>query len=195
MMSTGANARPAVRCIGIQVALVLSLAACGGTGSAKTPGAVGGGTGGGGTPAAGVPSSPGSATGQPPAGGSIDACSLLSDAEVEQVTGLKPASEEDGDPTGVLGAGCTWKLAPEGEIVVPELALGIAATGGKSYYEKYFKPYATEAVSGLGDSAIRDDSTSLMALKGDVLVSVQFVGGAVDEIPRKAIELVFSKLP
>jgi hypothetical protein len=126
-------------------------------------------------------------------GASIDACSLLTDAEILQVTGLAPVSKEDGDPFGVLGQGCDWKLADESEIVVPEVALGITTTGGRSYFDTYFKPYASQHVFGVGDDAIQEDTTSLMALEGDVLVEIQFVGGDANDVPRQLIEIVFSK--
>jgi hypothetical protein len=131
----------------------------------------------------------------PPVGQVLDACSLLTDAEILQVTGSAVVSKEPGDPTGVLGDGCDWKLDIGSEIVAPEVALGVMSSGGRAYFDTYFLPYATEPVSGLGDEAIRDDATSLMAVKGDVLVSVQVVGKRTNEFPRQLIEVIFSKLP
>jgi hypothetical protein len=182
------NIRPAPRLLAILVAAVLALAACASAGGGASPPAVG--TQG----AVGSPAGGAGSTALPPGGGSADACSLLIDSEIQAITGHAVATKEPGDPFGVFDDGCNWKLDIGSEIVAPEVGLGVTKSGGKAYFDKYFKPYATEPVSGLGDAAIRDDSSSLMAVKGDVLVEVQFVGGPAGDIPRRLIEAIFAKI-
>lgn len=158
---------------------VLGVAACGG--GAVTP------TGAGGPAATTAGANPtqapvdGQATQAPPAGPAVDACALLSDDDIKAVTGYAVAKKTPGPQGGLMGdsSGCLWELTAN-EIVPPSIALGVISTGGKSYYEKYFKPFNANAgyelVPGVGDEVWDAGSGVIQGVKGDVFFNLQYLG-------------------
>jgi hypothetical protein len=161
--------------------LAAFLAACGGSPAASGPGRTG-------AASASSPSS-GGATTQAPGGGAatqapgggatVDACTLLTEADIDAVTGNATASSVEGGQFGIFNDGCEWKLVDEDAVTPPTIALGVMTTGGKDYYEQYFAPfnaeYGYEAIEGLGDEAVDADG-SMMVVSGDVFFNLQYLG-------------------
>lgn len=159
------------------LAVSLALAACGGATPTAAP-----------TSAAGNPT-------QPPANTTIDACALLSDADITELTGATVDTKDPGAQAGIFPAGCRWVLKADNAIVPPEIILGIMASGGRDYYDKYFKPFNNEQdnepIPNLGDEAVTGIADVAMVVAGDVLYQVQWLGQQQDlevEIARKVAE-------
>lgn len=176
------------------VALVLAvlLAACGGT--AGAPSAEDAGASDAGSAAASQPApstemdAPAPSVGTDVIG-SIDACELLPDEEIAELTTWTPELERSGPQLGVFPDGCYWELAggTSAEMGVPaSITLGVRAEGGRAYFDTYFEPYAEEngeePLDGVGDvGLIGELAGTVMAVQGDVLVSVQWIDFGGDE--------------
>jgi hypothetical protein len=168
--------------------LALALAACS-PGAGPAPPAPGTGT--------GTPVSVTSRPGQPV--GSIDACTLLTDGEIEAATGEGVSERRQSTLTQVFPSVCDIVLDGGGSLTV-----GILAPGGRSMYERSFEPFIgggsmpalDEAVSGLGDKAARSGQTELMVLHDDVLFDLQFFGARPDKLPaiRYLAERILARL-
>lgn len=175
--------------LGILTALVL--AACGG-GTAATTGPGGPGA------TSGVPATqaPGGQTTQAPGGGqTVNACALLTAADIEDVTGLAASSTTPGPQAGVFASGCEWALVDEDAIVPPTISLGVMTIGGKDYYDTYFAPFEDgagyEPIEGLGDVAVDADFGAVHVVAGDAFFQVQYIGGGFgdDDSTTLATEL------
>lgn len=131
----------------------------------------------------------------------IDACALLSDAEIEAATGQRAAQRTASTLTQVFPSVCDIELDGGASLIV-----GVKATGGREMYECCFEPFIgegstpplDEAVSGLGDKAGRSGDDVLMVLAGDVLYEVQYIEfGRQDRsvVVRYLAERVLARLP
>jgi hypothetical protein len=176
--------------LGILTTLVL--AACGG-GTAATSGPGGPGATSGGSTTQGPG---GGTTTQAPGGGeTVDACALLTAAEIEDVTGLVANTGLPGPQAGVFASGCLWELIDEDSMVPPSFTLGVMTTGGKDYYDTYFAPFNDEAgyepIEGLGDIAVDADFGAVHVVSGDAFFQVQYIGGGFgpDDSTTLATEL------
>jgi hypothetical protein len=161
--------------------------ACGGTGPSATPGPT-------------LPgSTPAGATLQP--GLTVDACTVLSDAEIQAATGESVVERQLSDlRPDVFPSICDIELDGGGSLTV-----SVRASGGRSLYETSFEPfigdddgYLDEAILGLGDKAGSSGGDAVMVLKGDVLFEVMyFAFGSNDElsVARYLSEIVLAKLP
>lgn len=133
---------------------------------------------------------------QPPASAvTVDACALLSDADIAALTGGTIQTTEPGPQAGIFPDGCRWIIDKESSMLPPEIVLGIMGSGGRAYYDKYFKPYNNEEdnepIPDLGDEAVRGMADVAMVVVGDVLFQVQWLGQEQDveiEIARKVAE-------
>ncbi len=170
----------------------LALAACGG-GTAATSGPGGPAA----TNAGGVTEAPGVAATQAAGPGeTVDACALLTAAEIEDVTGLATASTLPGPQGGIFDFGCLWELVDDNAMVPPSISFGIMKTGGRAYYDQYFAPFNAEndypAIEGLGDEAVEADAGAVHVVAGDTFFQVQYLGGGfggADDDTRMATEL------
>ena len=113
----------------------------------------------------------------PSAGPEIDACALLTDAEIEQATGFKTSAH---DPTPQFGsdASCDWTLST-GEVFPGRLTLNILESGGAEQFGFLTTAYdpPLEHVPGLGDDAVKTATIpdgAIHALIGDRLVTLEF---------------------
>jgi hypothetical protein len=166
------------------------LAACGG-GTAVTSGP--------GNPAAtsggSATQAPGGAVTQAPGGGeTVDACALLTGADIEAVTGLEAQPGLPGPQAGVFASGCLWELADDSAMVPPEISLGVMRPGGKDYYDRYFADMNENAgykpIEGLGDIGIDADFGAVHVVSGDAFFQVQYLSGATgDDDTGTATEL------
>lgn len=157
------------------IAVILTLAACGGTPVTSTAGP------------GGAPTAPpgGGASAAPPGGGqgggsTVAACDLLTDEEIEQATGAAVESMDHGPVLGIFDNGCEWTLEAGAGGVEASVTVGVISPGGLRYYESFFEPFIgeegghVEAIPGLGDKASRDEFGNIMAVKGDTLVDVSY---------------------
>jgi hypothetical protein len=174
----------------LPAALALLISACGGGGPTPAPGS---------TPTPGS----GSATTGPtnPLPATIDACTLLSDAEVEAATGYGVTSQQLSNlRPDVFPSICDIELDSGGALTV-----SIRASGGKELYETSFEPFIGEengpldvAITGLGDKAGQQGDDNIMVLTGDVLFDVFYIEfGRNDKatVVRYLAEIVLAKLP
>ena len=179
------------------IVLATGIVACGGAPAATAPG--GGATA---TQPGSVQSAP------PPAGGggggpTIAACDLLTDEDIEQVTGQEISEEVAGPVLGIYNNGCEWTVAPTDTLAEGDITLGVIAPGGRSYYERYFEPFIgdsslglEEAVEGLGDKALLTDTGGTMVVKGDVMIYVEhFAIGNDEATARLLVDRILPRLP
>jgi hypothetical protein len=189
----------------LPAACVLLVAACG---SGATSGAPGGPTAP--VPAATAARTPGASVatdaapavgtpgGAPVAGQAVQACDLLTDADIEQVTGYGVLTREPGHVMGIFPNGCLWELGSESETTLWTIDVGVISPGGRHYFDTYLSfPDMTDPVPGLGDAAVTDDGGSITAVKGDSLVSVFLIlfGDTEDEMVRELTEIALSRVP
>jgi hypothetical protein len=149
----------------VNLAVAMLLVACGGPPATSTP-------------------QGGDATAAPPAdgggGSTVAACDLLTDEDVEQVTGQPVEEMVAGPVLGIFENGCEWTLEAGTAGVEASLTVGVISPGGRRYYESFFEPFIgeegghVEALSGIGDKASRDEFGGIMAVKGDTLVDVSY---------------------
>jgi hypothetical protein len=160
-------------------------AACGGQGGAASAPAPGATTNTGGAAATQQPG--GGVATQAPAGGgeTVDACALLSEADIKEVTGLDTESSTPGPQLGIFEHGCEWQLIDDDAIVPPAVVLGLKTSGGRRYYDTYFKPFNAgagyETIAGLGDEAVDAEAGAVLVVAGDAFMNLQYVGLGVPE--------------
>ena len=191
----------------LHAACVLLVAACG---SGATSGAPGGPTAPapaatpGTAPAASLATDAGSAAGTPGgaappvAGQAVEACDVLTDADIEQVTGYGVLTREPGHVMGIFPNGCVWELGSDEEATLWSIDVGVISPGGRHFFDTYLSfPDMTDPVPGLGDAAVTDQGGGITAVKGDSLVSVLLIlfGDTEDEMLRELTEVALSRLP
>jgi hypothetical protein len=175
--------------LGVVVSACSAPAPGGGTASSHPPGVGTGTPGESGLAATSLP-----APAQP--GQSIDACSLLTDDEVERITERSIATREEGAVMGIFDEGCSWELdAGREDVVGWSIELGVISPGGRSYFDTFLSfPDDTEPVSGLGDVAVVSDAGAINAVKGDTLVSVFVIAFSADDEAALTRELTETAL-
>lgn len=111
-----------------------------------------------------------------------DACGLLSDQEVLRATGAPAVLSRMPGSQSTMSAGCYWQLeAIQAEYGPWELWLGVEPTGGRERFEDELEYYSgferqPQRVAGIGDDAFIGLAGDWLAMKGDTLISVQYVG-------------------
>lgn len=166
------------RSIALATLTTLLLAACGG-GTVATSGPGGPRVTGAGTATQGPGGGP--STQAPGGGETVDGCTLLTEADIRDVTGFDTTSSTSGPQFGIFPSGCEWELIDDESIVPPSIGLGVMTTGGRAYYDQYFAPfneeYGYEAIEGLGDEAVEDDTGAVLVVSGDAFFNLQYLGG------------------
>ena len=77
---------------------------------------------------------------------------------------------------GAFTAGCYWRLDARQLDFTWELYLSIQAPGGRASFDEYLQTWPDLAhVPDLGDDAVLDVGNSIVAVKGDTRVDVQYV--------------------
>jgi hypothetical protein len=132
-------------------------------------------------------------TAQAAGGDSGGDCSLLSDAEIEEITGVAPVSSEP----AIIGRGCDWNDDEDSVTLVSvEIADDATTVGGEpaSRYESTFARLDRSSVviastSGYGDDAAlagEPVANQIIVLTGDTYVEVLI--SDVDDLPEGAVE-------
>lgn len=179
MPATAARAR-----IGA-IALPFILAACASSAPSSDPS---------GTP---EPVASASTSASPPAastGGSLaDACGLLTDAEIEDVTGYPVESRQPAG--GFSPIGCQWDLDEGDPELTARLLLNVLPTGGRAQFDSFratlFEP---TPLAGLGDEAV-DDGGFVLAIEGDAIVGLGYPGFAFEDgMAASLVEIVLGRL-
>ena len=133
-----------------------------------------------------------------PTGGgtAVDACTLLTDAEIKSATGFAPIRKGAEPQMGVFEAGCEWELDNAGDAAW-SITIGVKTSGGRAFYDKYIAPPASEgtAVDGVGDDALQSDIGEVTAVKGDTVFSVLYIEFPTrDEVAIPLARAVAAKL-
>jgi hypothetical protein len=121
------------------------------------------------------------------AGFTGEACDLLSDADILQITGV-PVAEKGPTPLAYPKT-CLWKLGT----VAWEISLGVDPGGGVTGYDKLVEfQGGGEEIPFLGDRAIRlEISNNPIAQLGSALYDLQFVGvGELEDTDVRLLERV-----
>jgi hypothetical protein len=172
------------------LAPILMLAACGG-GTSSQPAATTGAS------PQSEASTPGSPAASADAGSGLpaaeigEACDLLSDSDILELTSWEVETVEAGPTHGIFDNGCNWMLAggtSAGMGAPASITLGVRDEGGRAYYDTYFAPFieenGDEPLEGIGDvGLIGSLAGTAMAVQGDVLVDVQWIDLGGDETP------------
>ena len=174
-MSRSTSARPARRAtvltaLAAALAVAAVVAGCGGGSSTAAPG------GGGATAGPGEPATIGPGGTDPGATGGTgvslpDACELLSDEDIKEITGWTVASKAPYALFNPWPTDCEWAF----EEGFPVIILGVVSPGGKDDLEKAvkFEGGATE-IAGVGDRAVRTELIgNLLVLRGDTVLDIQ----------------------
>lgn len=160
----------------ISLALAIALSACGGGTNATDPASA---------PSIDPPAStaqPASAAPSSDGGGEADACAMLSDEDIVELTGFEVDTMEPGAAMGVYEDGCHWTLAggsTAGMGIPAEITLGVVSPGGRSYFDTYIAPYAEdygqEPLQGVGDVGLTGGLVgTATAVEGDFLADLQW---------------------
>lgn len=114
------------------------------------------------------------------AGVIVRACDLLTEEDIQEITGLTIAEATAEKTMGVFENGCEWSLEGEAASSATAITLGILVPGGRAMWERSFKPFGEEMgmedLAGVGDEAQLGDIDDVIAVQGDALVSLQFLG-------------------
>jgi hypothetical protein len=109
----------------------------------------------------------------------IDACGLLTEAEIMDVTGYAVESMQPAG--GFTPTGCQWDLDEGDPDLTARLLLNVQSTGGRAQYDSYAASLFSPApVAGLGDEAV-DDGGFVLAVQGDVVVGLGYPGFAFED--------------
>lgn len=117
-----------------------------------------------------------------------DACGLLSDQEILRATGAPSVLNRTPGSQSMMAAGCYWQLESIPADYGPwELWLGVEPTGGRERFESELEfangfERKVQPVAGIGDEAFLGIAGDWLAIKGDTLISVQYV--AFGQTPR-----------
>lgn len=138
-------------------------------------------------PTAAAPTSAGPNPTPPPATTSR-ACDLLSDADLEELTGSTVVSKDDNVADTVYANHCRWTLQ-RADGGMGELDLGVLSPGGRDRYDHTGGPSGLEPIDGLpADAAGMDDLTnSVFAVRGDTMVDLFALGLGLDADAKVAI--------
>lgn len=179
------------------ITLAVVLAACGGAPSTTNApggaGASGPSTGGAATQQPGGPATagPGGAgTGVPAGPPSVnEPCTLLTAAEIKQVTGFEIKWIFPNTDSGDLPVGCNWSLGTAE--LGADIVIGVRPTGGSSLLD----PARGEALEGIGDRALQSEPAVVEALKGDTYVSLTYMEDEErPDVTRELARLIMEKL-
>ena len=174
------------------LAIGLFVAACGVGGAPTASSAV--------PPASVVAASAGAGSSSSAVGSTVEACDLLTEADILELTELEVDEAVPGPAMGVFENGCEWSLTGETATSPTSITLGVLVPGGRRLWEVSFEPFGdepgTETIEGLGDGAHVGEVDDVIAVQGDALVSLQFLAGfgTSDDLPVELTRRVLLNL-
>jgi hypothetical protein len=110
----------------------------------------------------------------------FNACSLLTEQEIEDATGYKAAAGQSFGGSFGLDASCSWAVESEpGLILLDHIKLIVKETGGREEFDFWAEAYETppEHLPGLGDDAFKTatfPSGKIYVVEGDRLLTLEF---------------------
>src|SRR5215207_8960727 len=172
------------------LAATLLVAGCSGgsaaTSGANAPGATS-------ATAPGATEPPGGSASQPPGGGGAtsgaggagstpgpavavitDACSVLTAADIQAITGATLVGAVPAQQAGIQN-GCLFELRDPSSATTT-INLGVMPTGGREYYDSQVGQGGLATIEGIGDAAVSPRPGNVLAVAGDVLLSLQYFG-------------------
>lgn len=174
-------------------ALLLALATAGVLASCSSPTATAGAgpTAGAATAAPPAPASPaGSGTTGPGTGTTVEACSLLTDADIKEITGFDVAEVIPDPADTTFPSACEWRV----EGAAWQVVLGVSSPGGQATWNSLVPYTQGEAVTGIGDEAfLAEAGGDLMVRRGDTFFDIQYVAvgeplGTLDRLAKRVLE-------
>lgn len=138
----------------------------------------------------------GGATSPPPVA-IARACDLLTDADIESITGTTVVSKSDNVADTIYANHCRWTLQrPDGGNGT--LDLGVFSPGGRELYDHSGGTAGLEPLEGLpaDDAGLDTNTGSVFAVQGDTLVDVTTLSILSDtdkdvQLARKVLERLF----
>ena len=122
--------------------------------------------------------------------GAIDVCALLTDAQIEEVTGLAVASKEPGGGQGFATGACTWILdSGAAEAGLDRFSVTVESPGGRSRFD--ILAGEMPHVPSIGEDAYLQGE-SIWVVSGDSLVVVDFafLASVLDDPGQAVLPLI-----
>ena len=167
--------------------LALAAAACGGSGAANAPGAGTGATSR--PPSSNAPASTLGGGGGGGVGSVKPACELLTEADYKAIANLTVAAMNPEPVDTTYENVCRWTFAEGGQ-----LDLGMLNVDAASRFDRTVEFEGAEAIAGLGDRAVRlETSRSLLAMSGDTLLDL-FAIGMDDDLEQELLARALQNL-
>jgi hypothetical protein len=135
----------------------------------------------------------------PSASPGIDPCGLATQAELETIIGRSLVRTVSVARSG-RPIECRWEFEAGRPGFTWELDLGVTFPGGRKAFDDA-RPFAADGtpIPSLGDGAYPVVGNTIFAVKGDALVSVQYVDGGADPnrvtVPERVLRLVLQQIP
>jgi hypothetical protein len=106
-----------------------------------------------------------------------DACGVLTSAEVTALTGFEVLTTQPGASNGApFTGGCHWSLDAREPDTTWDVILNVQSPGGKQAFDVYVQVFPNlEHVPGIADDAVADVANSVVAVKGDTRLDVQYI--------------------
>ena len=144
-------------------------------------------------PTTAAPATSGNGSSPLSGGITIDACALLTSADIKEITGFAVAEVIPDPKDTIFPSACEWRV----EGAAWQVVLGVASPGGQATWNSLVPYTQGDAVTGIGDEAfLAEMGGDLMVREGDTFIDVQYiaVGDAPDTQDRLA-KRVLEHLP
>ena len=120
---------------------------------------------------------------------------MLTDGEIEAVTGYPVKSTTPGSAMGIFENGSSGSsTARRRRSSIRRSRWATSAPGGRRYDDTFLAIGEGEPLTGLGDVARQDDVRAVNAVKGDTLVSVFLIAMGADNEDEMAGQLTQTAL-
>ena len=121
------------------------------------------------------------------------AIDLLTDADIREITGKTLARKT---PTsGSFMNAAEFELSGDNGVDA-SIVVGVMNSGGSPYFKKCLAQAVSATVPNLGDGAISPETDHIIAVQGDTLVEVQYIGisPAQPGVVNRLVERILSRL-
>jgi hypothetical protein len=121
------------------------------------------------------------------------AIDLLTDADIREITG-KTLARRSATKGSFMNAG-EFELSGDNGVDA-SIVVGVMNSGGRPYFNKCLSQAANATVPNLGDGAISPENDHIIAVQGDTLVEVQYIGIAQAQpgVVNRLVERIFTRL-